>query len=165
MINKAIIMGRLVADPELKQTANGVANCRITVAVNRDYVAQGQERQADFITVVAWRQTAEFICKYFGKGKMIIVEGALRTSSYDDRNHPDVKHFVTEVYADKVHFGENKAVQGNGNAPQTASAVQGNTSPANVQSAISGAAQPMFDSRGNINLGEFEEIGNGDLPF
>lgn len=164
MINKAIIMGRLTADPELKQTASGVANCRITVAVNRDYAPQGQERQADFITVVAWRQTAEFICKYFGKGKMIIVEGALRTSSYDDRNHPDVKHFVTEVYADKVHFGETKGAQSDGNASQAMPAPQGNTRPANVQNAVSGVAQPSFDSRGGIDLGDFEEVG-GDLPF
>ena len=77
MINKAIIMGRLVADPEVRQTPSGVSCCQFTVAVNRDYVQQGQERQADFISVVAWRQTAEFVGKYFSKGKMIIVEGFL----------------------------------------------------------------------------------------
>lgn len=164
MINKAIIMGRLVADPELRQTPSGVACCQFTVAVNRDYVQQGQERQADFISVVAWRQTAEFISKYFSKGKMIAIDGELRTRTYDDKRYPDVKHYVTEVYADKVHFGETKGAQSEGNAPQTASAVQGNTRPANVQNAVSGVAQPSFDSRGGIDLGDFEEVG-GDLPF
>ena len=164
MINKAIIMGRLVADPEVRQTPSGVSCCQFTVAVNRDYVQQGQERQADFISVVAWRQTAEFVGKYFSKGKMIIVEGSMRTRTYDDKRYPDVKHYVTEVYADKVHFGETKGAQGNGNEPQAAAASQGNTRPANVQNAVSGVAQPSFDSRGGIDLGDFEEVGS-DLPF
>lgn len=164
MINKAIIMGRLTADPELRQTTGGVACCQFTVAVNRDYVQQGQERQADFISVVAWRQTAEFISKYFSKGKMIAIDGELRTRTYDDRRYPDVKHYVTEVYASKVSFCESKGTQSDGNAPQAAAASQGNTRPANVQNAVSGVAQPSFDSRGGIDLGEFEEVG-GDLPF
>ena len=165
MINKAIIMGRLVADPEVKQTPSGVSCCQFTVAVNRDYVQQGQERQADFISVVAWRQTAEFISKYFSKGKMIAIDGELRTRTYDDKRYPDVKHYVTEVYANKVSFCESKGAQSDGNAPQAAAASQGNTRPANVQNAVSGVAQPSFDSQGNINLGEFEEIGGNDLPF
>ena len=165
MINKAIIMGRLTADPELRQTTGGVACCQFTVAVNREYALQGQERQADFISVVAWRQTAEFISKYFSKGKMIAIDGELRTRTYDDRRYPDVKHYVTEVYANKVSFCESKGAQSDGNAPQAA-APQGNTRPANVQSAVSGVAQPSFDSRGGIDLGDFEEvIGNDDLPF
>lgn len=165
MINKAIIMGRLTADPELRQTTGGVACCQFTVAVNRDYVQQGQERQADFISVVAWRQTAEFISKYFSKGKMIAIDGELRTRTYDDKRYPDVKHYVTEVYANKVSFCESKGVQSDGNASQAMPASQGNARPANVQNAVSGVAQPSFDSRGNINLGEFEEIGGDDPPF
>ena len=166
MLNKAIIMGRLTADPELKQTPSGVSCCQFTVAVNRDYAPQGQERQADFISVVAWRQTAEFISKYFSKGKMIAIDGELRTRTYDDRRYPDVKHYVTEVYANKVSFCESKGSQSDGNAPQTAAAPQGNTRHANVQNAVSGVAQPSFDSRGGIDLGEFEEvIGDDDWPF
>lgn len=166
MINKAIIMGRLTADPELRQTTGGIACCQFTVAVNRDYASQGQERQTDFISVVAWRQTAEFISKYFSKGKMIAIDGELRTRTYDDRRYPDVKHYVTEVYANKVSFCESKGSQSDGNAPQTAAAPQGNTRHANVQNAVSGVAQPSFDSRGGIDLGEFEEvIGGDDLPF
>lgn len=166
MINKAIIMGRLTAAPELRQTTGGIACCQFTVAVNRDYAPQGQERQADFISVVAWRQTAEFISKYFSKGKMIAIDGELRTRTYDDRRYPDVKHYVTEVYANKVSFCESKGTQSDGNASQTMAALQGNTRPANVQNAVSGVAQPSFDSRGGINLGEFEEVINADdLPF
>ena len=164
MINKAIIMGRLVADPEVRQTPSGVSCCQFTVAVNRDYVQQGQERQADFISVVAWRQTAEFVGKYFSKGKMIIVEGSMRTRTYDDKRYPNVKHYVTEVYANKVSFCESKGAQSDGNALQATAAPQGNTRPANVQNAVSGVAQPSFDSRGGIDLGDFEEVG-GDLPF
>ena len=165
MINKAIIMGRLTADPELRQTTGGIACCQFTVAVNRDYVQQGQERQADFISVVAWRQTAEFISKYFSKGKMIAIDGELRTRTYDDRRYPDVKHYVTEVYANKVSFCESNGAQSDGNTLQATAASQGNARPANVQNAVSGVVQPSFDSQGNINLGEFEEIGGGDLPF
>ena len=85
MLNRAIIMGRLVADPELRQTPNGVSVITFTVAVDRNY-SRDRERQTDFIDVVAWRQTAEFVSKYFSKGKMIIVEGSIQTRSYEDRN-------------------------------------------------------------------------------
>ena len=116
MLNKVIIMGRLTADPELRQTQSGVATCRFTVAVDRSFVKQGEERQADFITVVAWRQTAEFVCRYFGKGRMIAVEGNLKTSTYQNKTYPDVTHYVTEVYADQVHFTGEKAAE---NAPNS----------------------------------------------
>lgn len=108
MLNKVILMGRLTADPDLRQTSNNVSTCRFTVACDRDYTSQGKERETDFITVVAWRQTAEFINKYFKKGSMIAVEGNLRTGSYNDKQHSDVKHYTTEVYADQVYFGEGK---------------------------------------------------------
>jgi single-strand DNA-binding protein len=169
MLNRVIIMGRLTADPELRQTQNGVNTCQITVAVNRNYAAQGQERQADFINVVAWRQTAEFISKYFSKGKMIIVEGSLRTRTYDDKRYPDVKHYVTEVYADNVSFGESKSAQNNS---QPVAQAQNVVQP-NVQAAFNQpVAQATMDSRGNvtvppINLGDLdvEVVNNGDLPF
>ena len=105
MINKWIGMGRLTADPELRQTQSGVSSCNVTVAVQRDFTDGSGERQSDFINVVAWRQTAEFICRYFSKGKMIGIEGALRTRNYDDKRYPDVKHYVTEVLVDHAYFG------------------------------------------------------------
>ena len=108
MINKVILMGRLTADPNFSQTQSGVAYCRFTVAVDRKFADKTTgERQADFINVVAWRQTAEFVSKYFSKGKMIIVEGTLRNNNYTDSN--GVKHYSYNVIADSVSFGESKS--------------------------------------------------------
>lgn len=107
MINKVIIMGRITQDLELKQTPSGVSVLSFTVAVERNFSKQGEEKQSDFISCVAWKQTAEFISRYFGKGRMIAVEGQLRTRTYEDKN--GVKHYVTEVYVDNVSFtGESK---------------------------------------------------------
>ena len=86
MLNTVILMGRITQDLELKQTQNGTSVLSFNVAVDRGYVKQGEERQTDFITCVAWRQTAEFISKYFSKGRMIALEGNLRTRTYDDKN-------------------------------------------------------------------------------
>lgn len=111
-MNKVILTGRLTADPELRQTQSGIASCRFTIAVDRRFAdKETGERQADFITCVAWRQTAEFLSKYFNKGKMICVEGNLRTGSYQDKNHEDVTHYTTEVYVDNVEFcgGKNES--------------------------------------------------------
>lgn len=147
MINKWIGMGRLTADPELKQTQSGVFTCTVNLAVQRDYSDGNGERQTDFICVVAWRQTAEFLCKYFRKGSMIAVVGELRTRTYNDKRYPDVKHYVTEVYADKVSFCGGKNESG------------GNNDPAPAQTAPKAPAQVP-------NLDDFEQIGNdSDLPF
>jgi single-strand DNA-binding protein len=102
MINCAVIMGRLVADPELRQTQSGVFVTSFTVAVDRSFVRQGEERQADFIDVVAWRQTAEFVTKNFQKGSMIAISGAIQTRSYEDKNGNKRKAF--EIVADNVSF-------------------------------------------------------------
>ncbi|MDE6020298.1 MAG: single-stranded DNA-binding protein [Ruminococcus sp.] len=120
MLNKAIIMGRLCADPEFKLTSNGVANCRFRVAVNRQYAdKQTGERQADFISVTCWRQTAEFVNKYFHKGNMIIIEGSLRNNDWTDQS--GVKHYSMVVQADNVSFGESKqSSQSAQNNPQQA---------------------------------------------
>lgn len=170
MLNKVIIMGRLTADPELRQTPNGVSTCQFTVAVDRNYTPQGGERQSDFITVVAWRQTAEFVSRYFAKGRMICVEGNLRTRTYDDKRYPDVRHYVTEVYADSVYFTGEKAQQGGGNyAPQQFAQPQQYSQPAPAQSAPQYAPQPSQQNAPSVSfgdLGDFEEvIGDGDLPF
>lgn len=108
MLNIAAIMGRLTADPELKTTQSGVSVTSFRVAVERTYVPQGQERQTDFLTVVAWRGTAEFICKYFAKGDMIAVSGSIQTRNYEDRNGN--KHTSVEIVASEASFcgGKNK---------------------------------------------------------
>lgn len=104
-INKVILTGRLTADPELKKTNDGISVVRITVAVNRPK-QKDKEQKADFLPCVAFRQTAEFISKYFRKGSAIIVFGAIRTGSYDKDG---TKVYTTDITVDEVQFGENKA--------------------------------------------------------
>lgn len=110
-MNKAILMGRLTRDPEMRQTPNGVSVARFSIAVNRRFAKEGQQ-SADFIECVAWRQTAEFLCRYFHKGSMIAVVGSIQSRSWDG---PDgKKRYATEVVADEVYFTGEKASQGQG---------------------------------------------------
>ncbi len=179
-MNKVILMGRLTADPELRQTQSGIASCRFTVAVNRAFVDKNTgQRQADFITCVAWRQTAEFVTRYFRKGSMICVEGSFRTGSYQDRNHQDVTHYTTEVFVDNVEFtgskqesGTNGGNQGYGNqgyVNQGYQAPQNNYN--NYQAPPQQAAppQPVVPNNESMSYGsasDFEEIlSDGDVPF
>lgn len=107
MLNKVILMGRLTRDPELKYTPSNVAVCSFSIAVERRYARPGEQRQADFINIVAWRNTAEFVSKYFVKGQMINVCGSLQTRTWDDAQ--GVKRYATEVIADEVNFcGDNR---------------------------------------------------------
>jgi single-strand DNA-binding protein len=106
MLNVAVIMGRLVADPELRHTPNDVAVTSFTLAVDRSYVKSGTERQADFIDVVAWRNTAEFVCKYFRKGQMMAVHGSIQTRTYTDKEGKNRKAF--EIVASDVNFADSK---------------------------------------------------------
>lgn len=102
MINNAVLMGRLAADPELKVTTNGTNVTSFTVAVDRSYQKAGTERQTDFINVVAWRQTAEFVSKWFKKGNMIALQGSIQTRKYEDRDGN--KRTAFEVVANQVSF-------------------------------------------------------------
>lgn len=118
MLNVAVIMGRLVADPELRHTPSDVAVTNFTLAVDRAYTKAGTERQTDFIECVSWRNTAEFICKYFRKGQMMAVHGSIQTRSYTDKDGNKRKAF--EVVADDVSFTESKKDNdGSRPAPQT----------------------------------------------
>ena len=102
MLNRAILMGRITKSPELKTTPNGVSVIQISIEVDRDYTPKGQEKQTDFINVVAWRGTAEFIEKHFEKGQLIALTGSIQTRSYTDNQGN--KRSVTEVIADQVYF-------------------------------------------------------------
>ena len=104
-LNKVILMGRLVAAPELKRTSSGLSVTSFVLAVDRKYNKEG-EKKTDFITIVAWRQTAEFICKYFNKGSAIVICGELQTRSWTD--DAGKKHYATEVMANEVSFAESK---------------------------------------------------------
>ena len=107
MLNHIVIMGRLTRDPELRRTQSGTAVTTITVAVDRDYQSkESQEKQTDFIDVVAWRSTAEFISKYFTKGRMIVVEGSLQSRKWQDKNGQN--RVSWEVQANNVYFGDSK---------------------------------------------------------
>lgn len=150
------MIGRLTADPELRQTQSGVSSCRFTVAANRKYKnEQTGEYDADFITCVAWRQTAEFVSRYFNKGKLICVEGSLRNNNYQDRNYPDVTHYNTDVQVENVEFVGSK---GDGGGV--------NNSPAPSAPAQQPIQQPAKTESEYMDLSDFEEIlSDGDVPF
>jgi single-strand DNA-binding protein len=147
MLNCAVVMGRLVADPEVRQTPSGVSVCRFTVAVDRSYVKQGEQRQADFIDILAWRQTAEFVGKYFQKGSMIAVQGSIQTGSYEKDG---IKRRTFEIVADNVSFCGSKSETGTAGASRFDTPASGN----------SGAAYA------NAGADDFESIvDEDDLPF
>ncbi len=106
MLNHIVLMGRLTRDPELRRTGSGIAVASFTLAVDRDYAAQGAERETDFIDIVAWRNTAEFVSKYFSKGRMAVVSGRLQIRNWNDKEGN--KRRSAEVVADNIYFGESK---------------------------------------------------------
>ena len=107
MLNHITIMGRLVKDPELRRTQSGVAVCSFTVAVDRDFQSrEAAEKQTDFIDIVAWRQTAEFVSKYFTKGRMIVVDGSLQSRKWQDKTGQN--RVSWEVLANNIYFGDSK---------------------------------------------------------
>lgn len=141
-LNKVILIGNLTADPELKQTPNGISVVGFTIAINRRYQSKNApegQQTADFISIVAWRQSAEFVSRYFKKGKPILVCGSIRSRNYTD-NHGN-KRYVTEVVADEVGFVESKSDSAPGSATYVPDAYT-NTTP------------------------QFEDVpDDGDLPF
>lgn len=106
MLNHITIMGRMTRDPELRRTGSGVAVASFNVAVDRDFAKDGAEKETDFIDCVAWRQTGEFVSKYFGKGRMIVVSGRLQIRSWTDNDGN--KRRTAEIVADNVYFGDSK---------------------------------------------------------
>lgn len=146
-MNKVILKGRFTADPELRQTQSGISVCRFTLAVDRRFKSKDGEKQADFISCTAWRQTAEFICNYFAKGSMMLCEGSLVTGSYEKDG---VKHYTTDCNVENVEFcgSKNESQASQPTAKKPASSAQG------------GGTSDYSDLSG------FEEIlSDGDVPF
>lgn len=115
MLNRILLMGRLTSDPELRRTGSGIAVTSFTIAVDRDIAAKGQEKETDFISCVAWRNTAEFVNSYFSKGRMIVVDGRLQIRKFTDKNGNN--RTAAEVVADSVYFGDSKRDSDNSSAP------------------------------------------------
>ena len=154
MLNKIIIMGRLTRDPELRRTGSGTAVTSFSVAVDRDFKSQSGERETDFIDVVAWRSTAEFVSKYFSKGRMAVVEGRLQIRDWTDKDGG--KRRSAEIVADNVYFGDSKrdgaADNGYGSAPASYGAPAG------------GSYGSPAHSGGQSDFAEIGEE-DGELPF
>lgn len=156
MLNVVALMGRLIADPELRQTPNGIATCTFCIAVDRNFARAGEERKADFINIVAWRQSAEFVCKYFRKGSLIAVDGSIQTRNYEDRNGN--KRTAFEVVANNINFtGEKSNSQGN-------YAQGGYAAPAQAPASRPAPAAPVSYASGSAD--DFAVIDDSeDLPF
>ena len=138
MLNCAVLMGRLVADPELKTTSNNISVTSFRIAVDRSFVKQGEEKQADFIDIVAWRSTADFVCRYFHKGSMIAIQGSIQTRNYEDKQGN--KRTAVEIVADNVSFCGSKVENGTQETSYT----------------------PTFQS---ASQGDFESIDDDDAPL
>ena len=149
-LNRVILMGRLTRDPELRRTQSGTAVTSFSLAVDRDFKSQSGEKETDFIDIVAWRNTAEFVSKYFTKGRMAVVEGRLQIRDWTDREGG--KRRSAEVVADNVYFGDSKrdAASDGGYAP--------------AYSAPAGRAPMMAPSDGHSDFAEIGEE-DGELPF
>ena len=165
MLNVVALTGRLVEDPELKTTGNGVSVCSIRLAVDRDYAPQGQERKADFINVVAWRGTAEFVAKFFRKGQMIAVNGSIQTRQYEDRRGN--KRTAVEVVAGSVSFCGSKADQPGEKAnPQTYPATS-QPPQRDAQTPPQAYQRQEYEQQTFTNAGpdDFSAVDFDDLPF
>ena len=153
-MNKVILMGHLVTDPELKTTPSGVSVTSFRIAVDRKYVKQGEERQTDFINIVCWRQRAEFVCKYFVKGQLIALDGSIQTRQYQDKNGNN--RTAVEVVADNVYFtGDKRGVMHSADVKPPS---QEDTPAYSANKILSELAEPA----------DFEEIAlltDDDLPF
>ena len=174
MLNHIVIMGRLVADPELRTTPGGVAVATVRLAVDRDFKnKQTGEKETDFINVVAWRQTAEFVSRYFTKGRMAVVEGRLQMRDWTDRDGN--KRRSAEVVADNVYFGDSKK-DGEGGGYQQGGYQQGGYSQGSYQQpgygsgysgGYGGPPAPSQPSYPSSDYGGFQDMGedDGELPF
>lgn len=156
MLNKVILMGRITTDLELKKTSSGISVTSFSIAVDRTYVKQGEERKTDFINCVAWNKQAEFICKYFGKGSLIAIEGEIQTRQYQAKDGSN-RH-ITEVVVSGVSFTGERREQNNSGYN---SYVPANNQPVYQQAPVQ--EQQTSYSNGASDLEEMPL--NDDLPF
>lgn len=168
-MNKVILMGRLTRDVEMRQTPNGVSVARFSIAVDRRFSGKDGQRQADFINCVAWRQTGEFIARYFQKGSMIAVVGSIQSRSWDGQDGK--RQYATEVVVDEAYFTGSKAETGSGARTNTGGGYQnqngyqnsyqggGFNAPAPVP-----GAEPNFDDFDSSGFADFDGS-EDDLPF
>lgn len=175
-LNRCVLMGRIVNNLEVRQTQSGVACLSFTVAVDRSFKNANGEYDTDFISCVAWRETCEFIAKWFSKGRMIALEGQLRSRVYEDKN--GTKHYVTEVFVDSASFtgektpqNEQRAAQNGFANPQGSYTTQTTNGAQNGSPFVSGTSQPP-STRQNTSpllgdLSEFEDVltDDGSVPF
>ena len=169
MLNRVILMGRLTADPELRKTASDLSVTSFTLAVDRNY-GKGADRQTDFINCVAWRQTAEFISRYFSKGRLMAVEGSLQVRNYVDKN--ENKRQAVEVLVDQAFFADSKnsapsssAVDEFGPPPPPSRSYGSSAAPAATSFQQNAPAASFGYSSGSAE--DFEEVSEDeeDLPF
>ena len=126
MLNKVVIMGRFTKDPELRRTGSGTAVTSFSLACDRDFKSQSGDKETDFIEVVAWKNTAEFVSKYFGKGRMAVVDGRLQIRDWTDK--AGNKRTTAEVVADNVYFADSKRSESNDNQKENFNALSGRLS-------------------------------------
>lgn len=158
MLNIVAIMGRLVYDPELKTTPQGTSVCSFRIACDRNFVSQGQERQADFIDIVVWQKGADFVCKYFQKGSMIAVDGALQSRNYKDKQGNS--RTAVEVVANHISFAGPKAAE----KPAVHDFDQQTKNYTNEAKAAQNAPQGQQYAQGDAD--DFIDVtDDGDLPF
>lgn len=144
-MNSVQILGRLTGDPELRKSQSGISCCKFTVAVNRKFKNKLGEYEADFISCIAWKEKAEFISRYWSKGKLIALEGELRSGSYQDRKHQDVMHYTTDVIVNNAYFCGDKSDNKN---------------------IVQQAQQAGIPTEPYTNLSDYEDIlSDGVVPF
>lgn len=162
-MNKVIMMGRIVNDLELKTTPQGTSVCSFRIAVDRNYQKKGEEKKSDFFNVVAWRGTAEFVTRWFGKGRMILIEGEMQTRQYTDKNGNPATWY--EIMTDNVYFTGEKANTSNGGYGSYGSPAPYGDPPPERGSSSAPPSAPSAPAQGGSAPADFSSADDDDYPF
>ena len=160
MLNRVILMGRLTADPDYRTTQSGAPLARFTLAVDRDFIPQGAERKTDFLDIIVWRNTADFVSKYFRKGQLVAVQGSIQVNNYTDREGN--KRRSWEVVADQVYFAEGR--RDNSNQGNYDYSRYDRMTPPPVQAQQPSYGEPASSYQSG-DEGDFTPVADDDLPF